>query len=74
MRRDEIEDGMGFSGLAPSPSEVAAERLFKGEWNRAIEAAAQAVEVYGLARVNEVKDYPATTAAACAHRVRTLKR
>ncbi len=73
MRHGEIEDGMGFSGLAPSPSDLA-ERLFRGEWNRAIEAAAKAVEVYGLARVNGMKDYPATTVAECIHRIRTLKR
>jgi hypothetical protein len=74
MAYGEIEDGMGFSGLAPSPFERAEDRRVVGEWNRAIEAAAKAVETYGLARVNEAKDYPATTAAACVHRIRTLKR
>lgn len=73
-RRDEIEDGMGFAGLAPTAAERDEERGRNREWNAAIEAAAKAVEVYAMARVNETKDYPATTAAACAYRVRTLRR
>lgn len=37
-----------------------------------IEECAKVVEQYGLERVNDAKDYPATIAAACCYRIRSL--
>jgi len=37
-----------------------------------IEECAKVVEQYGLERVNDVKDYPASVAAACSYRIRCL--
>lgn len=75
MRHNDFhEDGMGFSGLAPTQAERHEERDRKNAWNRAIEAAAKEAEQHGLDLINDLKEYPATTAAACANRIRSLKR
>jgi hypothetical protein len=42
--------------------------------NEIIVECANAIEKYGLDRVNDAKDYPATIAAACAYHILKLKR
>lgn len=43
MRRDEIEDGMGFSGLAPTSAERWEERNAAARFNAVVEQCAKAV-------------------------------
>lgn len=43
MRQDEIEDGMGFSGLAPTPDERRQEKSDRARRDAVIEECAKAV-------------------------------
>lgn len=43
MRRDEVEDGMGFSGLAPSPAERRQEASNRAQRNAIIDECAKCV-------------------------------
>lgn len=55
-------------------ADKASDDAFVQGWNAAIEAAAKAVERYGLDRVNGTKDYPAAVASGCMFHIRELRR